>query len=72
MTGMIKWIAPSGRGRNRFHDSISDQGGPLSRARQRAKERERESILEDNDPELISRSFHLIDLISPGPEQVDR
>lgn len=27
---------------------------------------------EDNDPELISRSFSLIDLISPASEQVDR
>ena len=26
----------------------------------------------DNDPVLISRSFYLIDLISPGPEQADR
>ena len=70
MTGMTKWIAPSGRGRNRFHDSISDQGGPVTSKTK--SEGERESILEDNDPELISRSFHLIDLISAGPEQVDR
>lgn len=31
------------------------------------RERSNRGPTEDNDPELISRSFYLIDLISPGP-----
>lgn len=72
MTGMTKWIAGAASRSESISRFDFRSGGTRHERDKRERAKEKAFLLEDNDPELISRSFHLIDLISPGPEQVDR
>lgn len=72
MTGMTKWIARAASRSESISRFDFRSGGTRHERDKRERAKEKPFLLEDNDPELISRSFHLIDLISPGPEQVDR
>lgn len=72
MTGMTKWIARAASRSESISRFDFRSGGTRHERDKRERAKEKPFLLEDNDPELISRSFRLIDLISPGPEQVDR